>query len=114
MRILEVDTGLDPEPAKLLGLVEFLAGRAKDTAAKKQISQSAFVKMAQQLGINITATNLASMAEREPLSNVLEPVDPASGVVVFKGGGNTDVKMPVNKAQDIVAKMAKRAGKKGD
>ena len=114
MRILEVDTQLDPEPAKLLGLVEFLAGRAQDTAAKKQISQSAFINMAQQLGINITATNLADMIERPPLSNVLEPLDPASGVVVFKGGESTDVKMPVDKAQDIVAKMAKRAGKKGE
>jgi hypothetical protein len=114
MLINEVDAGLDPEPAKLIGLVEFLAGRAQDTAAKKQISQSAFIKMAQQLGINVTASNLGDMISRPPLSNVLEPLDPAAGVVVFKGGETTDTKMPVDRAQDIVSKMAKRAAKKGD
>lgn len=112
MRILEVDAELDPEPNKLLGLVEFLAGRAKDTAAKKQINVSTFVKMAQQLGINLTANNLGDMIDRPPLNNVLEPYNPASGVVVFKGGEPTDVKMPVDKAQNIVSQMAKRAAKK--
>lgn len=114
MLIFEVDADLDPEPSKLLGLVEFLAGRANDTAAKKQINASTFIDMAQQLGINITANNLGDMVDRPPLNNVLEPYQPASGVVVFKGGEPTDIKMPVDKAQDIVAKMAKRAGKKGE
>jgi hypothetical protein len=114
MLILEVDFGMDPETAKLLGLVEFLAGRAQDTATKKHISQIAFINMARQLGINVTASNLGDMISRPPLSNVLEPLNPASGVVVFKGGESTDVKMPVDKARDIVSRMAKRASKKGD
>jgi hypothetical protein len=106
MKIMEVDTG---KPDRLLGLAQFLAGRATDTASKKQISQQAFVKLAQELGINVTDSNLADVIGQPPLSNVLEPLDPATGMITFKGGEKEVTQMPVNKAQDIVAKMAKKA-----
>ena len=106
MKIMEVETG---KPDRLLGLVQFLAGRASDTAAKKQISQTAFVKLAQELGINVTDSNLADIVNQPPLNNILEPLDPASGMITFKGGEKEITQMPVNKAQDIVAKMAKQA-----
>ncbi len=99
-------TALNPQ---LIGLVQFLRGRAKDTSARAQISQAAFFKLARSLGANITPDNLVQIAGQPPLSNLLEPVDPASGVIVFKGGEPTDINMPVNKAQDIVANMAKKA-----
>lgn len=108
MRLDEV-ANTDPDPDKLVGLVQFLAGRAQDQSARKQISQDAFIKLAQQLGINITPSNLQTMVEQPPLSNLLEPVQPNSQVITFKGGEPTDVSMPVNRAQDIVASMAKRA-----
>jgi hypothetical protein len=106
MKIMEVDTG---RPDRLLGLAQFLAGRATDTAAKKQISQQAFVKLAQELGINVTDSNLADVVNQPPLSNLFEPLDPATGMITFKGGEKEVTQMPVNKAQDIVAKMAKKA-----
>lgn len=106
MKIMEVDAG---RPDRLLGLVKFLAGRATDTAAKKQISQQAFVKLAQELGINVTDSNLADIVNQPPLSNILEPLNPESNMITFKGGEQEITKMPVNKAQDIVAKMAKKA-----
>lgn len=112
MLLREVASVPQVDNAKLLGLVEFLAGRAEDEAGPKQISQVAFMKLAQQLGINITAQNLGEIIEQPPLSNVLEPLDPASGIITFKGGEQTPTKMPVDKAQDIVSKMAKRAEKK--
>ena len=49
------------------------------------------------------------MIERPPLKNLLEPVDPASAVITFRGGDTGGVDMPVNKAQDIVAKAAQSA-----
>jgi len=106
MKIMEVDTG---RPDRLLGLAQFLAGRATDTASKKQISQKAFVQIAQELGINVTDSNLADIVGQPPLSNVLEPLDPTTGMITFKGGEQEVNQMPVNKAQDIVAKMAKKA-----
>jgi hypothetical protein len=103
---------MTPSPDKLLGLVEFLAGRAEDTDATKQISKDAFMQMAKNLGININATNLPGIIDRPPLNNVLEPFDPNSDVITFKGANIGPTQMPVNKAQDIVAKAAKSAARK--
>jgi len=110
MRVDEVATGANtPDPKSLLGLVKFLDGRANDTSAQKQISQTAFINLAQELGINITENNLADVLAQEPLSNVLEPLDPNSGMVTFKGADIGPTAMPVNRAQDIVASSAKQA-----
>ena len=114
MKIFEVDAGLapTPDPEQLSGLVQFLNGRANNTNAKKEISQDAFIKLANDLDINLTAQNLADVVSQEPLSNLLEPMDPNTGVLVFKDAGELDVAMPVNRAQDIVAAAAKSAAKK--
>lgn len=109
MRLREVADPATPDSNQLLALVQFLRGRSRDTSSRSQISQQAFFKLARSLGINITPDNLVQISGQPPLSNVLEPVDPASGMIVFKGGEPTDVNMPVNKAQDIVANMAKKA-----
>lgn len=115
MKIFEVDTSnaATPDPDKLLGLVQFLDGRAQDTDSQKQISQDAFISLAQSLGVNITHANLGDIISQPPLSNVLEPLDPNSGMITFKGADIGPTKMPVNKAQDIVAKAAKSAMKRG-
>lgn len=107
MLIEEVAT--DPKPDRLVGLVDLLAGRAQDTGAKRQISKQAFMSMAQSLGINITDSNLQAMVDRPPLKNMLEPIDPQSDMISFKGSDAGTVDMPVDKAQDIVAKAAKSA-----
>lgn len=113
MKIFEIDSSMGmaatPDPAQLSGLVQFLNGRANDTNAKKEISQDAFIKLANDLDINITPQNLADIVSQEPLSNLLEPMDPNTGVLMFKGAGQPDVAMPVNKARDIVASAAKSA-----
>lgn len=93
-----------------MGLVQFLNGRATDENAKKEISTDAFINVANDLDINVTKDNLADLVSQEPLKNLLEPMDPNTGVLVFKGAGEpADVAMPVNKAQDIVAAAAKSA-----
>jgi hypothetical protein len=114
MKIFEVDAGMapPPKPAQLAGLVQFLNGRADDTNARKEISQAAFIKLANDLDINITPQNLADVVSQAPLSNLLEPLDPNTGVLTFKGAGQPDVSMPVNRAQDVVANAAKSAAKK--
>jgi hypothetical protein len=114
MRITEVADSQDPN--KLLGLVEFLKGRAEDTGAKQQINAETFVTLAQQLGINATTANLDKIINRPPLDAILEPYDPTTGTITFKGSASQSVDMPVDKAQDIVARAAKsalrRAGQK--
>ena len=102
----------DPSSAKLLGLAEFLLGRAGDTNAPKQISMPAFIKMAQEIGVPVTPQSLAELVNQAPLSNVIEPIDPGSNVVKFRGSTESDVEMPVDRAQDVVASAAKRAAAK--
>ena len=114
MKIFEVDTSIGPtistpSPAELSGLVQFLDGRATDENAKKEISKNAFIQIANDLDINVTPENIMDIVAQPPLSNLLEPVDPNSDVLTFKGAGTPDVSMPVNKAQDIVAGAAKSA-----
>jgi len=117
MKIFEVDGGLSeftPKPDQLIGLVSFLNGRAEDTGSQKQISQQAFISLAQSLDINVTDQNVAELVGQPPLSNLLEPLAPDStDPIVFKGGeAPAPATMPVNKAQNIVAAAAKSAMKK--
>ena len=116
MRINEIanTTGSTPEPQQLMGLVSFLAGRADDRSGQRQIAQNAFIELASNLGIVIAKNQLADIVGQPPLSNILEPLAPNSNdPILFKGNDTpADVKMPVNKAQDIVASAAKRAAAK--
>jgi hypothetical protein len=104
----------DPNSTKLFGLAEFLMGRATDTAAPKQISMAAFIKMAQEIGVPVTAQSLAELVQMPPLSNIIEPIEPGNNMVKFKGYTESDIAMPVNQAQDVVASAAKRAAAKRD
>ena len=102
-----------PKPNELMGLVQFLAGRAEDSQAQKEISQDAFIKLAQNLGINVSKANLSDLTIQPPLSNVLEPLAPnTDDPIVYKGGEPKEVNMPVDKAQNVVANAAKSAMKK--
>jgi hypothetical protein len=109
MKIREVAGDVDSN--RLLGLVDFLAHRAEDENATMQISQDAFINAARSLGIPIDKNNIGDAISREPLSNLLEPLDPTTGQITFKGAGIGPTAMPVNQAQDIVAAAAKRAMK---
>lgn len=104
----------DPSSTKLFGLAEFLLGRATDTAAPKQINITAFVKMAQEIGVPVTPQSLGELVQQAPLSNIIEPIDPGSNMIKFKGSTESDISMPVDRAQDVVASAAKRAAAKRD
>ena len=110
MRIDEVDAGADPN--KLVGLVQFLAGRADDTNAQKQISQNTFIQLAHSLGINVTPATLGGLIAQPPLNGVLEPLDPNSDVVRFKGNTEATTGMSVDQARAVVDSNAKAALKR--
>jgi len=112
MRIDEVsDTKVDSD--KLMALAQFLSGRSQDQAAKKQISQQAFVDLARNLGVMITTDSLVDIVSKPPLSNILEPIEPNSGVVRFKGNLDKSTQMSVNQAEKIVDRNAKAAMRRG-
>ena len=111
MLIREFNEG-NANAKKLASLVDFLAGRAEDTNSKKEISKQAFINAAKNIGININEQILAELISQDPLKNILEPIEPNSNVIRYKGNQQVDTAMPVNKAQDIVAKNAKAAMKR--
>lgn len=98
---------------KLAALIDFLAGRAEDQNAKKQISKQALINAAKNLGVNINDQILDELVLREPLKNILEPIEPNSDVIRYRGNNEVDTAMPVDKAEDIVAQNAKAAMKRG-
>ena len=115
MKIFEVEE--DPVAAngkKLAAISMFLSSRAGDEAAKKEISQDAFIDIAKSMGVNVTAQNLGDLINQEPLKNILEPLDPNSGVVRFLGNDEpADGAMAVDQARDIVDQNAKAAMRRG-
>jgi hypothetical protein len=109
MRIREV---ADPNTQRLAALSQFLLGRSQDETAKKQISQTAFIDLAKSLGVNVTANNLGDLISQEPLSNILEPLEPNSGIVRFKGDTEATTGMSVDQARAVVDSNAKAAMKR--
>ena len=113
MRIDEVESTNSLDPNKLMGLVNFLSGRADNENAQKQISTDAFISAAQSLGFPVNQRNVISVVSTPPLDSVLEPIDPNNpGVIMYKGADTGATQMPVDKAQDIVAASAKSAAGK--
>ena len=109
MRIFEV---ADPNSQKLMALSQFLSGRSDDESARKQISQQAFIDLAKSLGVNVTTENLGELIGQPPLSNILDPLDPQSGVVSFKGNTDAATGMSVDQARAVVDSNAKAALKR--
>jgi len=100
------------DPVKLLALVTFLKDRAEDENAQAQISQDALIQAAKGLDISLTPESLADMISQEPLKNVLEPLQPNSGIVRFKGNTEAQTGMSVDQARAVVDANAKQAMKR--
>ena len=100
------------DPVKLLALATFLKDRAQDENAQAQISQDAFIEAARSLDITITPDSLAELISKDPLKNVLEPLEPNSGVVRFKGNTEAQTGMSVDQARAVVDSNAKAAMKR--
>jgi hypothetical protein len=102
----------DPNTQRLAALSQFLLGRSEDETAKKQISQTAFIDLAKSLGVNVTVDNLGDLISQEPLSNILEPLEPNSNVVRFRGNTEAATGMSVDQARAVVDSNAKAAMKR--
>ena len=110
MLIFEVENTEAVDSAKLMALSQFLSGRADDTDGKKQISTKAFIELAQSLGVNVTADSIGDLIAKEPLSNILQPYEPNSGVVRFKGNDEPgEEPMDTAQAEKVVNSNAKAA-----
>jgi hypothetical protein len=107
MRLREVTDS--PDAQKLLALSQFLISRARDTNSQKKISVSAFINLAQNMGISLTPDTLTMMSQQAPLNSVIQTVTPTE--ILFRGAEQEQVSatMTVDQAQKTVDSMAKRA-----
>ena len=64
---------------------------------------------ARSLGIEVNPENLGEYIAQAPLKDILEPLDPNSGIIRFRGNTEGDTGMPVDQARAIVDKNAKAA-----
>lgn len=114
MLIFEVENSQAIDAGKLMSLTQFLSGRAADTSAKKQISTQAFLDLANNLGVVVTADTIGDLIAKPPLSNILQPYDPNSGKINFKGNDEPgEAPMDTDKAEQVVGANAKAAMKRG-
>jgi hypothetical protein len=111
MRLCEFDETAN-NALKLTALSQFLSDRAGDQAAAKQISQKAFIELARSMGVNVTETTLGDLISQDPLKNLINPLDPSSGVISFKGNTEAQTGMSVDQAREVVDSNAKAAMKR--
>ena len=97
----------DTDVNKLAALSQFLLGRAEDTDAARTISTDAFIRLASNMGISITADRLADLIQQPPLRNLIANVE--GDTITFQGADVVPAAMTVDQARDTVDSMAKRA-----
>ena len=95
---------------ELSALVQYIISRSEYLKTRSTISTQSFIKMASDMGINIDVSGLQNMAQKPPLSGMIKNVDPNT---ISFDYDDASTLMPVDKAQDVVKGMAKRAMKKG-
>ena len=95
---------------ELSALVQYIISRSEYLKTRSTISTQSFIKMASDMGINIDVSGLQNIAQKPPLSGMIKNVDPNT---ISFDYDDASTLMPVDKAQDVVKGMAKRAMKKG-
>jgi len=109
MRFREFNESISqPTPAELMALAEYLLGRTDDADSEKSVPIDAFLSMAHNMGINMAEEQLRTLAQQNPLRNVI--VNVTDDEVILSGNGNIDTEvMTVDTARDTVADMANSA-----
>jgi hypothetical protein len=110
MRLKEF-AGSETQDGRLAALAEFLLGRADDAGSNKKISTTAFISLAQNLGISLNDSQLRDLSQKPPLSNLISNVTDTE--VMFRGSEDEVTSgMSVDQARATVDSMAKSATKK--
>jgi hypothetical protein len=113
MRLVEFEVS-NTNTGKLAALSQFLVSRTEDTDAKKTMPVSAFIDLANNMGISLTDDQLRNLIQQPPLNEIIATIDGDSetGTITFKGSEEVAPNMSVDQARDTVNTMAKRAASK--
>lgn len=109
MKVTEV-TGTNNSIVKLTALAQFVSERSKEADAEIGISMDAFVELAHDMGVSVTRNDMYDLVKQTPLSNLVKDI--TDNKITFQGQTSSQAtEMPVDQAEKIVSKMAKRASK---
>lgn len=97
---------------QIAAVAQLIADKTEDKNAQSKLTTDAFIGMLNKMGIPMTKEGLMDLVQNGKLESVIKDVN--DDEVVFKGTSEIgDSDMTVDKAKDIVSKMAKRSAKKG-
>lgn len=108
--LIQEFAGATGQDSRLAALAKFLNNRAQDENVSRTISVTAFLNLAQNLGIPMTQDQLRDMALKPPLDGIIANVE--NDKITFRGGeeeATVSDQMSVDQAQKTVDTMAKRA-----
>ena len=105
MKIYEISSA----DAEIEALVQYVIDKNEADGVKGKVSTKAFLRMAQNLGIHLSLTQLQTMAQQPPLSNMIADIN--DNEIKFDLGIKNPT-MSKDKARDTVNSMAKRAMKR--
>jgi hypothetical protein len=108
--LIQEFAGATAQDSRLAALAKFLNNRAQDENVSRTISVPAFLNLAQNLGIAMTADQLRDQALKSPLDAIIANVE--NDKITFRGGdeeAQVSAQMSVDQAQKTVDSMAKRA-----
>jgi len=109
MKVTEV-TGTNNSIVKLTALAQFVSERSKEADAEIGISMDAFVELAHDMGVSVTRNDMYDLVKQPPLNNLVKDI--TDNKITFQGQTSSQAtEMPVDQAEKIVSKMAKRASK---
>ena len=104
--------GEEQAAEELAAISQLIADRSKEENVPSKLSTDAFITLANQMGIPLTKDTLMDMVESGKLKSVVKDIN--NEEIIFKGKDEIEPsEMNVDKAKEIVKKMAKRAAKKG-
>jgi len=105
MNILEITQS----NVEIVALAQYIIDKNESDGVKGKVSTQAFLRMAQNLGIHLSLTQLQAMAQQPPLSNMIADIN--DNDIKFDLGLKNPT-MSKDKARNTVNSMAKRAMKR--
>lgn len=108
----QITEGEAAQEEEIAAISQLIADRTEHEDSQSKLSTEAFVGLVNKMGIPMTVESLMDLAEKGTLGSVIKDVNMEE--VTFKGQSEIDpTDMTVDKAKDVVGKMAKRSAKKG-
>lgn len=104
--ILEGEGNIRDE--RLAAISQLIVDRSEDENVESKMSVDSFIHIANRMGLSLSPDSLMDLAQSGDLKNIIKDVNQEE--IIFKGKQDVDLNanMTVDRAKDVVKKMAKR------